>query len=170
MSYVRLYCFCWKLLLTLLVCHLICWKLILHSLQCYNVGFWILCTLDLLTVQVSNCYLYLTPISNLCVGYDAPIDFNPGILPHLLATSQHHVERILAIFSRQYNLPTHVDSTTSERRQALDLSLLNEVLPQLDIHLMAVTPMERHFGQLCYVNHPNALHPQCTGSLSAVTP
>ena len=116
------------------------------------------------------CYLYLIPISNLCVGYDAPIDFNPGILPHLLATSQHHVERILAIFSRQYNLPTHVDSATSERRQALDLSLLNEVLPQLDIHLMAVTPMERHFGQFCYINHQDALHPQSTGSLSPVTP
>ena len=88
----------------------------------------------------------------------------------MLATTQLHVERALAMFSRQYILPPHVDSSTSEERQALDMALINEVLPQLDMDLLAVTPMEKHFGQFCYKNHSVAVLPQSTGSLTSATP
>ena len=132
--------------------------------------FWILFILVLLTVKVRDCYIFISSITNLCVGYNAPIDFNPCILPHLLATTQLHVKNILAVFTRQYILTPHVDSSTSEARQAHDTALLTEVLPQLDIDLMAVTPMERHFGQFCYINHSAAVLPQSTGSLTPATP
>ena len=106
----------------------------------------------------------------MCVGYDAPIDFKPGALSHLLATSQLILKRVLGIFSRQYTLPTHVDSSSTEERQKTDLLLMTEVLPQMDIRLMALTPMERFYGDFCYINHSEALIPQSTGSLSPSTP
>ena len=106
----------------------------------------------------------------MCVGYNAPIDFNPGALTHLLVTVQPLVQKVLAIFSRQYTLPPHVDSSTSDERQSIDNLLLSEVIPQLNINLMAVTPMERHFGAFCYINHSAALVPQVTGFLSPSTP
>ena len=80
------------------------------------------------------------------------------------------VQKALDIFSRQYILPTHVDSESADDRKAIDESLLAEVLPQLDVHLMAVTPMERHYGDFCYINNSHALVPQVTGSLSPQTP
>ena len=104
------------------------------------------------------------------VGYNAPIDFNPGALTHLLATTRPLVQKVLAMFSRQYTLPTHVDSSTSAERQSTDKLLLSEVIPQLNINFMAITPMERHFGAFCYINHSAALVPQVTGSLSPSTP
>ena len=109
-------------------------------------------------------------ITNLCVGYDAPIAFKPGALTNLLSSTKCSVQKALSIFSRQYILPPHIDSETSDVRKALDESLLSEVLPQLDVRLMAVTPMERHFGDFCYINHPDASTPQVTGSLSPQTP
>ena len=104
------------------------------------------------------------------VGFSAPIDFNPGALTHLLATSQLIVQRTLAMFSRQYMLPTHVNAETLDERKSLEAGLKSEVLPQLDVTLMALSPMERNFGAFCYINHSQALVPQVTGSLSAATP
>ena len=109
-------------------------------------------------------------IINYCVGFNAPIDFNPGALTHLLATSQLIVQRTLAMFSHQYMLPTHVHAETSEARQAMENDLKSAVLPQLDVTLMALSPMERNFGEFCYINNSEAIVPQVTGSLSPSTP
>ena len=79
----------------------------------------------------------------------------------MLATSQLIVERTLAIFSRQYTLSPHIDSSTAEDRQTADNSLLTEVLPQINVHFLAMTPMERHFAQFCYINHNS--HKNCDG-------
>ena len=76
----------------------------------------------------------------------------------------------MAIFSRQYTLPPHIDSSTTEQRQAMDNTLLAEVLPQINVHFLALTPMERHFAQFCYINHSESLTPQMIGSLSSETP
>ena len=107
---------------------------------------------------------------NICVGYDAPIDFNPDSLTHWLATSQLVTSKVLALFNKQYMLPTHVDAETSDIRTAAEDALLADVLPQLDLDLMLISPMERHLGSFCYKNHSNALVPQVTGKLSISTP
>ena len=114
--------------------------------------------------------LFVFKLLILCVGYNAPIDFRPGALTHLLESVKCSVQKTLAIFSKQYILPSHVESETADDRKAIDESLISEILPQLDVHLMAVTPMERHYGDFCYINHSQALIPQVTGSLSPQTP
>ena len=139
-------------------------------MRCYNVLFWILYTLARQTVQVSYNWLFLFLTYYSCVGYSAPIDFNPGVLTNLLATSQLIVQRTLAMFSRQYMLPTHVNAETLAERKSLETALKSEVLPHLDVTLMALSPMERCFGEFCYINHSEALVPQVTGSLSVTTP
>ena len=98
------------------------------------------------------------------------MDFKPGALTNLLPSAKYLVQKTLSLFSRQYILPPHVDSDTSDDRKAIDESLLSEVLPQLDVHLMAVTPMERYFGEFCYINNSDASIPQVTGSLTPQTP
>ena len=91
-------------------------------------------------------------------------------MTHLLVTIKSSVQQALEMFSRQYILPSYVDSETSAARKTMDNALLSEVLPQLNIHLMAVTPMERHFGQYCYINNSGSVLSQVTGSLSQSTP
>ena len=124
--------------------------------------------LVLLVAQVIILFVYKLLI--LCVGYNAPIDFQPGAMTNLLETAKCLVKKTLIIFSKQYILPSHVESETADDRKAIDESLMSEVLPQLDVNLMAVTPMERHYGDFCYINHSQALVPQVTGSLSPQTP
>ena len=106
----------------------------------------------------------------ICVGYNAPIDFNPDSLTHWLATSKLVTTKVLSMFRKQYLLPTHVDPETAEARTVAEDDLLEEVLPHLDLDLMLISPMERHLGSFCYKNHSKALVPQVTGQLSASTP
>ena len=137
-------------------------------MKCYNEPFWILSILVPHTDQVSNNYLLL--FFDCCVGYPAPIDFVPGALTHLLATTKLIVQQTLDIFSRQYLLPTHVNADTLSERKSLETDLKSEILPQLDVTLMALSPVERHLEKFCYINHSEATVPQVTGSLSAATP
>ena len=107
----------------------------------------------------------------ICVGFNAPIDFNPGALTNLLEVTQAIVKRTLGLFSHSFLLPaSHVHAETAEARQTAERTLKSTVLPQLDVTLMAYTPMERNLGSYCYINNSEAIVPQCTGSLSVTTP
>ena len=117
--------------------------------------------------QVSESTFFLNCI---CVGFDAPIDFNPGVMTHLLPTVQLAANKVLTMFNHRYYLPSHVNGDTADLREEMETTLNVEVLPHLDVTLMSIGSMERNFPDHIYVDNSEAIVPQMIGSFSAQTP
>ena len=115
-------------------------------------------------------FLFNWPLINFCVGFSSPIDFNPGAMTNLLADVQRITHDVLDIFSRQYFLPSQGDPGTANLRKQMEETLNREVLPKIDVNLMSIGAMERHFGEHVYINNSTATTPQMIGAFTPETP
>ena len=80
----------------------------------------------------------------MCVGYGSPITYRTDSLVNWLADTQQLVPDVVGYFSHNYLLTD----------KALGKTLKTDVLPHLQSRFMAVTSMEREFGNMIYLHQP----------------
>ena len=80
--------------------------------------------------------------------------------------------RVLNLYSHQFYTNDYgvINSSHDAVRADAESTLLAEVLPQVNLNYLAMTPMELVYGSYIYRSNLTAENPQCFGECTPMTP